>query len=146
VRQAPNRNSKCRSSVRASEPSKKLAGRSADGEPTGAPEGIEHTVEEAVLLALREVSEPVEPRPRLRLRAAMRKVGLDEWKIAWLLNFKIHFLAQSTNPSNSKLLLDYLKEAARHLDPSTSRPPPDNPMIELIHDVPRPNSKEEETA
>jgi hypothetical protein len=145
VRRAPNRNGKCRSSVRASEPSKKLAGKSAEGEPAGATEGIGHTAEEAILLALRELSEPVEPRPRLRLRAAMRRVGLDEWKIAWLLNFKIHFLAQSTKPSDSKLLLDYLKEAARHLDPSTSRLPPDNPMIELIHDVPRPSSKEEET-
>lgn len=77
--------------------------------------------EQAVLIALQEISGPVEQRVRLRLRAAMRKVGLDEWKVAWLLNFKIHCLAQSTKSGASKLLLDYLKEAARHLDPASVR-------------------------
>lgn len=95
---------------------------------------------EAIVPALAEVEQPAQPRARMRLRAAMRKVGLDEWKIAWLLNFKIHCLAESHTSSDNKLLLDYLKEAARHLDPASARAAPqENIPIEIVHDVPRPD-------
>lgn len=99
--------------------------------------------QKAILLALKELEEPSQPRARMRLRAVMRRIGLDEWKIAWLLSFKIHCLAQSTKSSDNKLLLDYLKEAARHLDPASSRASPQEaPAIEVVHDVPRPSRDE----
>lgn len=99
-----------------------------------------NAADKAVMLALEEWRKPVEPRTRMRLRAAMHKLGLDEWKIAWLLNFKIHLLAESRKSSDNKLLLDYLKEAARHLDPASLHNRMQDAMdIEVIHNVPRPN-------
>jgi|SRR5579875_918900 len=95
--------------------------------------------DQAILAALEEWQKPLPPRPRLRLRAAMRKIGLDEWKIAWLLNFKIHLLAESRKSSDNKLLLDYLKEAARHLDPAALRNALQEATdVEVVHNVPRP--------
>ena len=100
-------------------------------------------VAKVITLALAEVQEPAQPRARMRLPAALRKTGLDEWKVAWLLNFKIHCLAQSAKSSDNKLLLDYLKEAARHLDPASSRAASqENAAIEIVHDVPRPDRSE----
>jgi hypothetical protein len=98
---------------------------------------------QAITLALAEVQRPPEPRARMRLRAVMRKIGLDEWVVAWLLNFKIHLLAESQKSTDNKLLLDYLKEAARHLDPASARAAAqENAPIEIVHDVPRPNRDE----
>lgn len=84
------------------------------------------------------------PRPRIRLRSAMRKAGLDEWKIAWLLNYKIDCFAEAETSSGNKLLLDYLKEASRHLDPASARATAGqgSPEIEIVHDVPRPDRSE----
>ena len=84
------------------------------------------------------------PRPRIRLRSAMRKAGLDEWKIAWLLNYKIDCFAEAETSSGNKLLLDYLKEASRHLDPASARAAAEqgSSEIEIVHDVPRPNRDE----
>lgn len=84
------------------------------------------------------------PRPQIRLRAAMRKAGLDEWKIAWLLNYVIDRLAESNKSSDRKLLLDYLKEAGRHLDSASARSTTgqEGPAIEVVHDVPRPDRSE----
>lgn len=102
-----------------------------------------NVADQAIILALKELQETPQPRARMRLRAVMRKIGLDEWKIAWLLNFKIHCLVQSRKSSDNKLLLDYLKEAARHLDPASLRAAgQEYSAIELIHDVPRPNRDE----
>ncbi|MFZ0857757.1 MAG: hypothetical protein WAN10_12980 [Candidatus Acidiferrales bacterium] len=99
--------------------------------------------DQAIVVALAELQQPAQPRARMRLRAALRKVGLDELKIAWLLNFKIHCLAESKKSSDNKLLLDYLKEAARHLDPASARAAAQEaPAIEIVHDVPRPNRNE----
>ncbi|MFZ3245165.1 MAG: hypothetical protein WA185_08820, partial [Candidatus Acidiferrales bacterium] len=89
--------------------------------------------DQAIVVALAELQQPAQPRARMRLRAALRKVGLDELKIAWLLNFKIHCLAESKKSSDNKLLLDYLKEAARHLDPASARAAAQEaPAIEIV--------------
>jgi hypothetical protein len=105
----------------------------------------QNAADQAIIRALEELWKPHQPRARMRLRAVMRQIGLDEWKIAWLLNFKIHYLADSKHPSETKLLLDYLKEAARHLDPAPSRSAAQEAAaIEIVHDVPRPNREEPE--
>ncbi|HLJ40058.1 MAG TPA: hypothetical protein VKT50_01105 [Candidatus Acidoferrales bacterium] len=98
----------------------------------------------AIILATDEPRDATLPRARIRLRSAMRKVGLDEWKIAWLLNYKIDCFAESETSSDNKLLLDYLKEAARHLDPASPRATAEQEAstIEIVHDVPRPNRSE----
>jgi len=98
----------------------------------------------AIILANDETRDATLPRARIRLRSAMRKVGLDEWKIAWLLNHKIDCFAESTTSSGNKLLLDYLKEAARHLDPASPRTTAEQEAstIQIVHDVPRPNRNE----
>jgi hypothetical protein len=102
-----------------------------------------NAADQAIIVALSELQEPAQPRARMRLRAAMRKVGLDEWKIAWLLNFKIHCLAESRKSSDNKLLLDYLKEAARHLDPVSLRgAAQETSAVEIVHEVPRPSRDE----
>ncbi|MGC1107362.1 MAG: hypothetical protein WA876_12570 [Candidatus Acidiferrales bacterium] len=109
------------------------------GEPADKSPRRMNAADQAIIEAVSELQEPAQPRPRMRLRAAMRKAGLDEWKIAWLLNFKIHCLAESKKSSDNKLLLDYLKEAARHLDPVSLRTAAqETSAIEIVHDVPRP--------
>lgn len=107
------------------------------------PEKAPSAAEQAIIVALEEFRRPPEPRPRMHLRAVMRKIGLDEWKIAWLLNFKIHLLADSRKSSDNKLLLDYLKEAARHLDPASLRNATEHITgLEVVHNVPRPTFEE----
>lgn len=99
--------------------------------------------EKAIIVALEEWRKPLQPRTRMPLRAAMRRIGLDEWKIAWLLNFKIHLLAESCKSSDNKLLLDYLKEAARHLDPASARAAAmEGPPIQAIQEISRPEQDE----
>lgn len=97
-----------------------------------------------MVLALQGPSDAPQPRGRIRLRASMRRAGLDEWKIGWLLNYKIDCLAESTKSSDNKLLLEYLKEAIRHLDPAATRAAgaQETAAIELVHEVPRPNRAE----
>ncbi len=95
-------------------------------------------------LAVVSKSEPqqiVAPRPRIRLRSALRAVGLDECKIAWNLNHQVDALSESTHANGAKLLLDYLKEAVRHLDPATARAADarEAPTVELVHQVVRPD-------
>ena len=102
-----------------------------------------NAADQAIIAALRELQRPYQPRARIRLRAVMRQIGLDEWKIAWLLNFKVHYLARSRKSGDNKLLLDYLKEAARHLDTTSSRgATQETSAIEIVHEVPRPKRDE----
>jgi hypothetical protein len=83
------------------------------------------------------------PRPRIRLRAALRAAGLDEWKIAWNLKVKIDQLSESKFASDKKLLLEYMKEAIRHLDPAAAAAAnaalPDAPTVEIVHHIARPD-------
>lgn len=120
----------------ASKPARKA--RNVDKPQSGV--GVGH----AMILAVDEPREAALPRARTRLRSAMRKVGLDEWKIAWLLNYKIDCFAELKTSSGNKLLLDYLKEAARHLDPASPRATAEQEAstIEIVHNVPRPNRSE----
>lgn len=82
------------------------------------------------------------PRPRIRLRNALRAVGLDEWQIAWILRGKVEQLKECKSSSENKLLLDYMKEAIRHLDPAAAaaNTSPDAQTVELVHHVARPDS------
>ena len=83
------------------------------------------------------------PRPRIRLRNALRAVGLDEWQIAWNLKVKVDQLSESKFASDKKLLLEYMKEAIRHLDPAAAAAAnaasPDASTVEIVHHVARPD-------
>ncbi len=82
------------------------------------------------------------PRPRIRLRNALRAVGLDEWQIAWNLKVKVDQLSESKFASDKKLLLEYMKEATRHLDPAAAAAnaaSPDAATVEIVHHVARPD-------
>ncbi|MGH9730867.1 MAG: hypothetical protein ACRD4A_04150 [Candidatus Acidiferrales bacterium] len=84
------------------------------------------------------------PRPRIRLRTALRAVGLDEWQIAWNLKVKVDQLSESKFASDKKLLLEYMKEATRHLDPASATAAanaasPDAATVEIVHHVARPD-------
>ena len=81
------------------------------------------------------------PRPRIRLRTALRAVGLDEWQIAWNLKVKVDQLSESKFASDKKLLLEYMKEATRHLDPAAAAnaASADAPTVEIVHHVARPD-------
>ncbi|MGH9728696.1 MAG: hypothetical protein ACRD33_01070 [Candidatus Acidiferrales bacterium] len=81
------------------------------------------------------------PRPRIRLRTALRAAGLDEWKIAWILSKKVDFLSESKVAADNRLLLDYMKEAIRHLDPAAAAAAvaQETAMVEMTHSVERPD-------
>lgn len=104
---------------------------------------------------VRPESLPPLERPRVRLRTALRYAGLDEWKVGRTLSKKVQELCKArfvkgatgkkkrkvpASAAQNKLLLEYLKEATRHLDPTTARAAqsPDGSAIELVHCVPRP--------
>jgi len=96
----------------------------------------------AIVPANPEPTQMAQPRPRIRLRSALRAVGLDEWKIAWIVNAKVDQLTESETAGDKKLLLDYLKEAARHLDPasaSANAASQEAATVEVVHQVPRPD-------
>ena len=82
--------------------------------------------------------------PRVRIGEAMRRSGLDEYKVARTFAVVVDKLS-GKNPKDSggvqKLLVDVLKECSRHLDPPHSeRDTPAAPSrIMLIHHVPRPD-------
>jgi len=82
--------------------------------------------------------------PRVRIGEAMRRTGLDEYKVARTFAVVVDKLS-GKNPKDSggvqKLLVDVLKECSRHLDPPHSeRDTPSVPSrIMLIHHVPRPD-------
>lgn len=78
------------------------------------------------------------------MRTALRATGLDEWKISIVLNQKVDELAQPKKEeaegtaARNKLLLDYLKEASRHLDPPSARAAAEaDAPTEIVHDIPR---------
>lgn len=84
------------------------------------------------------------PRPRVRMRTALRATGLDEWKISLALNQKVDELVRpkrkeaAGTAARNKLLLDYLKEASRHLDPPSARAVAEaEAPTEIVHDIPR---------
>jgi hypothetical protein len=84
------------------------------------------------------------PPPRIRIGDAMRRSGLDEYKVARTLNGVVDKLSDGKTPKDTggvqKLLVDVLKECSRHLDPPQSeRAAPAVPAhITMVHLVPRP--------
>lgn len=79
------------------------------------------------------------PRPRMSLRSAMRQNGIDEHKIAHVLNEQVDTLRESDEPQQKKLLLDYLKECVKIMEPAArSNPAQDSGSVQLVHDIPRP--------
>ena len=75
------------------------------------------------------------------MRNALRAVGLDEWQIAWNLKVRVDQLSESKFASDKKLLLEYMKEAIRHLDPAAAAnaASPDASTVEIVHHVARPD-------
>lgn len=81
------------------------------------------------------------PRPRTSLRNAMRQQGIDEHKIALVFNEQVDSLRGSAEAQQKKLLLDYVKECVKIIDPAaragTSVEAP--AAFVLNHQVPRPD-------
>jgi hypothetical protein len=82
--------------------------------------------------------------PRIRIGDAMRRTGLDEYKVARTFAVVVDKLSGKGAKEDGgvqKLLVDVLKECSRHLDPPHSeRDTPAAPSrIMLIHHVPRPD-------
>ena len=82
------------------------------------------------------------PPPRIRIGDAMRRSGLDEYKVARTFAGVVDKLSDGTKDTGGvqKLLVDALKECSRHLDPPQSeRAAPGAPVhITMVHNVPRP--------
>ena len=82
--------------------------------------------------------------PRIRIGDAMRRTGLDEYKVARTFAGVVDKLSDGKNPKDTggvqKLLVDVLKECSRHLDPpQTERAASAAPVhITMVHNVPRP--------
>ena len=85
---------------------------------------------------------PTAPPPRIRIGDAMRRSGLDEYKVARTFAGVVDKLSDGTKDTGGvqKLLVDVLKECSRHLDPPQSeRTAPAVPAhITMLHLVPRP--------
>ena len=85
-----------------------------------------------------------EPPPRIRIGDAMRRSGLDEYKVARTFAGVVDKLSDGKTPKDTggvqKLLVDVLKECSRHLDtPQSERAAPPAPAhITMFHLVPRP--------
>ena len=82
------------------------------------------------------------PSPRIRIGDAMRRSGLDEYKVARTFAGVVDKLSDGNKDTGGvqKLLVDVLKECSRHLDPPQSeRAAPAAPVhITMVHNVPRP--------
>jgi hypothetical protein len=82
------------------------------------------------------------PPPRIRIGDAMRRTGLDEYKVARTFAGVLDKLSDGNKDTGGvqKLLVDVLKECSRHLDPPQSeRAAPAAPVhITMVHNVPRP--------
>jgi len=82
------------------------------------------------------------PPPRIRIGDAMRRSGLDEYKVARTFAGVVDKLSDGNKDTGGvqKLLVDVLKECSRHLDPPQSeRAAPAVPAhITMLHLVPRP--------
>ncbi|MFY9732010.1 MAG: hypothetical protein WAK24_15495 [Candidatus Acidiferrales bacterium] len=82
------------------------------------------------------------PPPRIRIGDAMRRSGLDEYKVARTFAGVVDKLSDGTKDTGGvqKLLVDVLKECSRHLDaPQSERAAPAAPVnITMVHNVPRP--------
>src|SRR5579862_6008053 len=82
------------------------------------------------------------PPPRIRIGEAMRRSGLDEYKVARTFAGVVDKLSDGTKDTGGvqKLLVDVLKECSRHLDPpQTERAASAAPVhITMVHNVPRP--------
>ncbi len=97
---------------------------------------------EATTIAARPVS--TTPPPRIRIGDAMRRSGLDEYKVARTFAVVVDKLSDGKKAKDTggvqKLLVDVLKECSRHLDPPQSeRAAPAAPVnITMVHNVPRP--------
>jgi hypothetical protein len=91
------------------------------------------------------------PPPRIRIGDAMRRTGLDEYKVARTLNGVVDKLSDGKAPKDTggvqELLVDVLKECSRHLDPPQSeRAAPAAPAhITMVHFVPRPVRTQSQT-
>ena len=81
------------------------------------------------------------PRPRTSLRNAMRQQGIDEHKIAFVFNEQVDSLRKGDEPQHKKLLLDYVKECVKIMDPAArAGATADAPATILLnHQVPRPD-------
>lgn len=84
---------------------------------------------------------PPAPRARTSLRNAMRQQGIDEHKIALVFNEQVDSLRKGDEPQQKKLLLDYVKECVKIIDPAArAGAAAENPTTILLnHQVPRPN-------
>jgi hypothetical protein len=97
---------------------------------------------DATTIAARPVS--TAPPPRIRIGDAMRRSGLDEYKVARTFAVVVDKLSDGKTAKDTggvqKLLVDVLKECSRHLDPPQSeRAAPAAPaQIIMVHNVPRP--------
>jgi hypothetical protein len=96
----------------------------------------------------RLTKEPAQPKRRyrkpVRLGEAMRKMGVDEYRVAAGYADALDKLQSgSSNETVEKLLVDTLKECARILDsprPADRTPPIDvTTVVQLIHKVERPS-------
>ena len=71
------------------------------------------------------------PPPRIRIGDAMRRSGLDEYKVARTFAVVVDKLSDGETAKDTggvqKLLVDVLKECSRHLDPRNPSAPPQPP-------------------
>ena len=93
---------------------------------------------------------PPPPRPRVSLRTAMRQQGIDEHKIAYVLNEQVDRLRLTNSKENrkhkksaaeEKMILDSVKECVKIIDPAARAGAAlDQVVLPLTHQVARPES------
>jgi hypothetical protein len=82
--------------------------------------------------------------PRVRIGEAMRRTGLDEYRVAETFAGVLETLTGKNAAKAGavqKIVVDVLKECSRHLDPPQSEraAAAATPVIALIHNIPRPD-------
>jgi hypothetical protein len=129
-----------RSTARTTRSRSSKRNRSKLASPAAIDAAVKSAFGDATTIAARPV--PTAPPPRIRIGDAMRRSGLDEYKVARTFAGVVDKLSDGTKDTGGvqKLLGDVLKECSRHLDPPQSeRAAPAAPVhITMVHNVPRP--------
>jgi hypothetical protein len=90
---------------------------------------------------------PPDPTSHLKMSEAMRAEGVDEATVAQTYKSLLERASAKSTTADAKLLLDTVRDCAKILEPpSEAEGLPENAVIQLVHNVARPDLEAESDA